>query len=62
MVTSLSKLAAVIEDGSVPAWLRKEVVSKREEILAALAQNRPYTLSGPNEEIIIQRAEAAAAA
>ena len=63
MVTSLSKLAALIQDGSVPAWLRDEVQSKREEILAALAQNRPYMITGPNhEEIVIRRAETAAAA
>jgi hypothetical protein len=62
MVTSLSKLAALIQDGSVPAWLREEVTAKREEILGALAQNQPYTLTGPNgEEIIIKRAVEAAA-
>jgi len=40
------------------------VNAKRQEILTALAQNQPYTLSGPNgEEIIIKRtADAAAAA
>lgn len=64
MVTSLSKLAALIQDGSVPAWLRDEVSAKRQEILSTLAQNQPYTLTGPNgEEIVIKRtAEAVAAA
>jgi len=63
MVTSLAKLAALIQDDSVPTWLREAVNAKREEIVAALAQNRTYTLTGPNgEEIVIRRAEAAAAA
>lgn len=64
MVTSLSKLAALIQDGSVPAWLRDEVSAKRQEILSTLRQNQPYTLRGPNgEEIVIKRtAEAVAAA
>jgi hypothetical protein len=63
MVTSLSKLAALIQDGSVPAWLREAVTAKREEIVGALAHNQEYTLTGPNgEEIIIKRAVEAAAA
>ena len=63
MVTSLRELAALIQDGSVPAWLRDEVSSRREEILGALAQNQPYTLKGPNgEEIIIKRTPEAVAA
>lgn len=63
MVTSLSKLAALIQDGSVPAWLRETVTAKRAEILSALEQNQPYTLTGPHgEAVIIQRAAEAAAA
>jgi hypothetical protein len=63
MVTSLSKLAALIQDGSVPAWMRETVTAKREEILNALERNQPYTLTGPlGEEVIIQRADKTAAA
>ena len=64
MVTSLSKLAALIQDSSVPGWLREDVNRHREEILAALSHNQPYTLNGPNgEKIVIARlADAAAAA
>ena len=63
MVTSLSKLAALIQDGSVPTWLREMVLAKRAEILATLEQNQEYTLVGPNgEEVVIKRAAEAAAA
>jgi len=63
MVTSLKELAARIQDGSVPAWLRETVNAKKDEIVAALAQNQAYTLTGPNgEQIIIKRAANTAAA
>ena len=63
MITSLSELAALIQDGSVPTWLREAVNAKRDEILIALQQKGSYTLAGPNgEEVVIRRREAAAAA
>jgi hypothetical protein len=62
MVTSLSKLAELIQEGSVPAWLKEQVSSKREEIIIALQTTGSYTLTGPNGELVeIRRAVAAAA-
>ena len=62
MVTSLSKLAALIQEGSVPLWLKEQVSSSRNEIVAALEKNGTYTLTGPGGETVeIRRAVAAAA-
>lgn len=56
MVTSLRELAALIQDGSVPAWLREKVSAQKNEIVAALEENREYTLTGPHgEQIVIKR-------
>lgn len=48
MVTQLSKLAALIEKGSVPAWLEKEIEAHREEI----GRGESVTLHGPNGEVV----------
>jgi hypothetical protein len=48
MVTQLSKLAELIERGSVPAWLVKEIEAHREE----LRRGESVTLRGPNDEIV----------
>jgi len=62
MVTSLSKLAELIQEGSVPGWLKEQVASKREEIITGLQKTGSYTLTGPNGELVeIRRAVAAAA-
>jgi hypothetical protein len=62
MVTSLSKLAGLIQEGSVPAWLKEQVSSKRGEIITALQKTGSYTLTGPNGETVeIRRAAAASA-
>jgi|HubBroStandDraft_3_1064219.scaffolds.fasta_scaffold1274236_1 hypothetical protein len=48
MVTELSKLAELIEKGSVPAWLVKEIETHREK----LERGESITLNGPNGEIV----------
>ena len=48
MVTQLSKLAELIEKGSVPAWLVKAIEAHREE----LERGESLTLHGPNGEIV----------
>jgi hypothetical protein len=54
MVTRLSKLAELIEKGSVPAWLAQEL----EAHSGALRRGEPVTLLGPNGEIVSIEAEA----
>jgi hypothetical protein len=48
MATSFSKLVQMMERGSVPKWVRTEIVAKRDEIAAALRSTGSYTLVGPN--------------
>jgi hypothetical protein len=48
MVTQLSKLAELIEKGSVPAWLVKEIEAHRGE----LGRGESITLHGPSGEIV----------
>jgi hypothetical protein len=50
MTTDLSKLAGLIEEGSLPIWLRDEIQQKREDILTALTHARSITLRGPRGE------------
>jgi len=52
----------MIQSGAVPAWLRNEVLSNRNQIAAALRENGSYTFSGPDGEKIEVRAEKQAAA
>jgi hypothetical protein len=62
MITSLSKLSALIQEGSVPTWLREAVNTKKDEIVRALEERGSYTLTGPGGvEVIITRVQAAAA-
>ena len=48
--TDLSKLAGLIEEGSLPVWLREEIEHKGEDILKALTNARSITLRGPQGE------------
>ncbi len=57
MVTTLSKLVDMIQSGAVPAWLRNEVQSNRNQIAAALREKGSYTFIGPDGEQIEIRAE-----
>jgi hypothetical protein len=50
MTTDLSKLAGLIEEGSLPVWLREEIEHKREDILKALTHACSITLRGPRGE------------
>jgi len=62
MVTTLSKIVEMIERGAIPAWVREQVFSNKEEIAQALRENGSYTLTGPNGEEIEIRVEKAVAA
>ena len=50
MVTTLSKLVEMMEQGAIPAWIRDAVVAHRQEISKALHEEGLYTLNGPNGE------------
>ena len=62
MVTTLSKLVDMIQSGAVPAWLRNEVLEKRDTMAKALREKGVYVVSSPNGEQIEIRAEKRAAA
>jgi hypothetical protein len=49
---SLSKLADLIAEDSVPAWIRKQLECKRGDIIAAFDAGQPYELHGPSGEVI----------
>jgi hypothetical protein len=52
--TDLSKLADLIEEDSLPIWLRRQIEEGTANISHALEQGRSVTLRGPQgEEIII---------
>ncbi len=61
MVTTFTDLAELVQSGTIPAWLREQVLSKRAEIIEALQKNHRYTLQGPNGEQIEIIAEQVAA-
>jgi hypothetical protein len=61
MVTTLSQLVDMIERGTVPAWLRTEIMAKKVQIASALQTGGDVTLEGPNGERVKIRAEKQAA-
>jgi hypothetical protein len=62
MVTTLSKLVEMIERGTVPTWLRDEIIAKKSEIARVLREGGSFTLAGPNGEKVNIRAEKSALA
>jgi len=50
MVTTLSQLVDMIERGTIPAWLRDQVMAKREQILSVLRDGGEVVLTGPKGE------------
>jgi hypothetical protein len=62
MVTTFSELVEMIQVGTIPAWLRDEVLNKRAEIAESLQKNHSYTLKGPNGEQVEIRAAATSVA
>jgi hypothetical protein len=61
MVTTLSQLVDMIERGTVPTWLRNEIMAKKEQITRALQTGGEVVLQGPNGERVNIRAERQAA-
>jgi hypothetical protein len=62
MVTTLSQLVDMIERGTIPSWLRDEILAKKDEIAQALQSGGTITLSGPNGESVHISAEKQVAA
>ncbi len=51
--TDLSRLADLLEEDSLPLWLRDEIDQRTTEILRALERGHSFTLHGPQGEQII---------
>ena len=51
--TDLSRLADILEEDSIPGWLRDEIDRQSQAILLALEGGRSFTLKGPRGEQII---------
>jgi hypothetical protein len=52
--TDLSKLADLLEQDSLPSWLREEIDRRNNDILSALKRGQSIKLLGPHgEELII---------
>ncbi len=51
--TDLSRLAELLEEDSLPIWLRDEIDERTTEILQALERGQSFTLRGPQGEQII---------
>lgn len=52
--TDLSKLADLLEQDSLPSWLREEVDRRTSDILSALKRGQSIKLLGPHgEELVI---------
>lgn len=52
--TDLSKLADLLEQDSLPSWLREEIDRRTSDILSALKRGKSIKLTGPHgEELVI---------
>lgn len=48
--TDLSKLADLLEEDSIPNWLRDQIEHRTGEILSALKSGHSISLNGPHGE------------
>lgn len=62
MMTTLSELVEMTQGTAVPAWLRNEVMEKKDEIAKSLRETGSYTLNGPEGQQVIIHAERQAVA
>jgi hypothetical protein len=62
MVTTLTRLVDLIERGTVPTWLRDEIVAKKDQIAAALQAGGAITLEHGDERVTIRNEKQVAAA
>jgi len=57
MATTLSRLVEMIESGTVPTWLRDEIMTRKDQIAKALRDGGEISLHGPNGERVHIRAD-----
>jgi hypothetical protein len=62
MVTTLSRLVDLIERGTVPTWLRQEILANKDKIAAALQAGETITLEHGDERVTIRSEKQVAAA
>lgn len=62
MVTTFTKLVEMMQQGTIPDWIRDAVIARREEISKSLHETGVYTLNGPNGERLDIRANKSAVA
>jgi hypothetical protein len=51
--TDLSKLADLLEQDSLPSWLREEIDRRTNDILSALKRGQSIKLTGPHGEQLV---------
>jgi hypothetical protein len=63
MVSELNKLGELVELDSLPAWIREQIETRKEEILRKLQTDGFFVFTGPDGEqvTIKQKARAATA-
>lgn len=54
MISRLSQLADLIQEGSLPAWLKNQIEEQKKDILEKLERegSATFTFKGPNGEEI----------
>lgn len=60
--SELDRLGKLIEEGTVPEWVRTFVQEHRDQIVQALSKGQPYDMKGPSGQVITIEAEREAAA
>jgi hypothetical protein len=62
MVSDVNRLAELVELDSLPAWIREEIESKREEIIQKLQSDGVFVIQGPDGKQVTLRPKAKMAA
>jgi hypothetical protein len=57
MVTTLSQLVEMIERGTVPPWLRDQIITNKDRIGTAIRDGGEVILAGPDGERVTIRGE-----
>lgn len=62
MVSELNKLGELVELDSLPAWIRQEIETRKDEILQKLQTEGSFVFNGPNGEQVTIKPKARAVA
>ena len=57
MVSTLSKLVDMIQEGAIPSWLAAAILERRDEIAQELQRTGLFVLKGPDGEEVEIHAE-----